>query len=474
MQICYLSTSNFQLKVFRLAYLFALLFVSQFAIAQSNEKWSLEECIAYAVQNNIVVKQSQLTGQIAKNEALQSKLNLLPQIDASMSYNFNFGNSLNPVSFQFVESNSQSGSANLQASLPLFTGLQQIHNIQRTKYELLASQFDYQAAQNNVALNVSSAFLQSVLNKEILQVLEKQKLLTEAQKLNIEARVKAGMLPENMLLDIEAQYARDEANIVNARGLYNISVLTLKQLLQLPASEAFELDIPEISMETIAGVGEVTSTSIYEFALNNQPTIKSADARVKSADASRKMAMGNFSPTISAFTALSTGYFSQDQRATKFDTIFGFPVGSDYKPVSFGDQLGNNFRKVVGFQLNIPIFGKYQRFTNLSNAKLQVQIRQLQAQNADNVLRQDIEQAYANATAAAESYVANKKSYESARRSFEAMETRYKAGTATTFEREQSKNTLVAAEAETAKAKYTYVFRLKVLDFYQGKPITLN
>lgn len=461
-------------EVFRLACLFVLLLSFGLSKAQTNEKWSLEKCIEYAVKNNLAVKQAQLTGQIAKNESLQSKLNLLPQIDANVSYNFNFGNSLNPVSFQFVESNSQSGSANLQASLPLFTGLQQIHNIQRTKYELLASQFDYQAAQNNVALNVSSAFLQAVLNKEILNVLGKQKLLTEAQKQNIEARVKAGMLPENTLLDIEAQYARDEANIVNARGLYNISVLTLKQLLQLPSSEAFELDIPDIDMQTLAGVGGITSESVFEFAVRNQPTIKSAEARIKSADASRKMAMGNFSPTLSAFTSLSTGYFSQDQRATKYDTIFGVPIGSDYEPVPFSNQLGNNFRKVVGFQLSIPIFGKYQRFTNLSNSKLQLQIRQLQAQNAENVLRQDIEQAYVNATAAAESYIANKKSYESARRAFESMETRYKAGAATSFEREQTKNTLVAAEAEMAKSKYTYVFRLKVLDFYQGKPITLN
>ncbi|MCW5908190.1 MAG: TolC family protein [Chitinophagales bacterium] len=462
------------MSTLRFGVCFFAMLLSVFLTAQTPEKWTLEKCIDYAIKNNIVVKQAEISAQISKNEALQSKLNLLPSLDANASYNFNFGNSLNPVSFSFVQSNSQSGSATLQGTLPLFTGLQQMYNIQRTKYELLASQFDYQAAQNNVALNVSSAFLQILLNKEIVEVLEKQKQLTQVQLTNVEARVKAGTLPENMLLDTEAQLARDEANLVNAKGLYDLSVLTLRQLLQLPAGEKFELDVPALDVETLKGTGESTAASIYDFAQGNQPSIKSADARIKSADASRKMAMGSFSPTIAGFTALSTGYFSRDQKAVKYDTIFGTPVPSEYASVPFGEQLGNNFRKVVGFQLNIPIFSKGQKFTNLANAKLQLKIRELQAQNTRNVLRQDIEQAYANANAAAESYFANKKSYLSARRAFELTENRYKAGVSNNLELQQSKNTLAAAESEMAKAKYTYVFRLKVLDFYQGKPITLN
>lgn len=462
------------MKVLRLTGFLLSLFVSSVLFSQTTEKWSLERCIDYAIKNNIAVKQSEIAVSGAKNEALQSKLNLLPSIDANASYNFNFGNSLNPVSFSFIQSNSQSGSASIQGTLPLFTGLQQIYNIQRTKYELLASQFDFQAAQNNIALNVSSAFLQILLNKEVLAVMEKQKKLTQEQKNATESRVKAGSLPENMLFDVDAQLARDEANIINAKGLYDLSLLTLRQLLQLPASEVFEPEVPTLDVETLKGVGELTSSSIYTFAVDNQPTIKAADARIKSADASRKTAIGNFSPTIAGFTALSTGYFSRDQKAVKYDTIFGTPVPSEYASVPFGEQLGNNFRKVVGFQLSIPIFSKWQKVTNLNNARLQLKLRQLQAENTRNVLRQDIEQAYANARAATESYFANKKSYEAAQKSYAAVESRYKAGMSNSLEIQQAKNTLAVAESEMAKAKYTYVFRLKVLDFYQGKPITLN
>ncbi len=158
-QICYFLRFKFLFVKLRFLSILALSFFAvQISVAQTEGKWTLEKCIDYALSNNIVVRQSALVAKGAANDALQSKLNLLPSVDASANYNFNFGNSLNPVTFQFAETNSQTGSANLQATLPLFTGLQQIHNIQRTKYDLLASQFDYAAAQNNVALSVSSAF----------------------------------------------------------------------------------------------------------------------------------------------------------------------------------------------------------------------------------------------------------------------------------------------------------------------------
>jgi outer membrane protein len=465
-------------KLLRTAALLLILVISQISFAQPVEKWSLEKCIDYALNNNLVVRQAGVAARVAQNDNLQSKLNLLPSVDASASYNLNFGNSLNPVTFQFVESNSQSASVNLQASLPLFTGLQQIHNIQRTKYDLMASQFDYAAAQNNVALSVSSAFLQILLNREIIGVLEKQQQLTTAQHESISSRVKTGQLSENSLYEVEAQLARDEANIVSAKGIYDVSVLTLKQLLQLKNDQGFDLDIPEIDADAYPAIGSESSSAIFDYAVGIQPSIKSAEARVKSADVATKIVKGTFSPTLAAFTALSSGYFSQDQRATRYDSLvtpYGtISIPSDYQKVPFNDQFKNNFRKVVGLQLSVPIFGKLQRFTNLGNAKLQIQLRQLQLEAAKNSLRQDIEQAYANAKAAGETYQANKKSYAAAKKALESLDKRYRGGLATDFELQQSKNTLASAESEIAKAKYTYVFRLKVLDFYQGKKITLN
>lgn len=462
------------MKHLHIVFLSLALLFTQLGHAQTNDKWTLEKCIDYAMQHNISVRQAALLAKVSKNDNLQSKLNVLPTVDASASYNLNFGNSLNPVTYSFIESNSQSSSLNLTGTLPLFTGLQQVYNIQRTKYELMASEFDYRAAQNDIALAVSSAYLQILLNKEIVNVLEKQQQLTLSQKTSVDSRIRSGLLSENAMYDIDAQVARDEANLVSAKGVYDVSILTLRQLLQLKPEDSFDLDIPQVDADNIEAIGGTNALGIFNFAVTNQPAIMGAQARVQSADASRKMAMGNFSPTLSAFTQLSTGYFSQDQKAIKYDTLFGQSYPSEYAKVPFGEQLGNNFRKVVGFQLSIPIFGKGQRFTNLANSKLQIQIRQLQLENAKNTLRQDIEQAYANAKAAAESYFANKKSYEAATKAYDALNKRFSSGLANEFEVQQSKNTLASAEAEMAKAKYTYVFRQKVLDFYQGKKITLN
>lgn len=449
-----------------------LMIPALYSTAQEARKWTLEQCIDYAMAHNINVRQAQITAQIAKNDKTQSMMNVLPQVDASASYNFNFGNSLNPVTYSFIESNSQSSQMSLTGTLPLFTGLQQIHNVQRAKYDLIASDFDYKAAQNNIALSVSSAYLQILLNQEIVGVMEKQRELSASQKANTESRVKSGVLPDYSMYQIDAQLARDEANLINAKGAYDISVLSLKQLLQLNDTLGFALDIPNVNVETIGAIGNENSTSIYNFAESNQPTILSAQARIKSADAQRKMALGNFSPSLSFFTQLSTGYFSQDKSIIGYDPVTQEIIYSGVTPV--GDQFSNNFRKIAGFQLSIPIFGKGQRFTNLANAKLQTQLRTLQLESAKNTLRQDIEQAYNNARIAAESYYANKKSFESAQKSQEMLDKRYRSGMSNEFELQQAKNTLAAAESEMAKAKYTYVFRLKVLDFYKGKKITLN
>lgn len=441
------------------------------AQAQADAKWTLERCVQYALANNIQVRQAAINAQISKNNNLQSVLNLLPSVDASVNYNFNFGNSLNPVTFRFVEANSQSGSANLQATLPLFTGLQQIHNIQRTKYDLTASKFDYENAQNNVALAVSSAFLQIVLNREVLGVLEKQKQLTQQQKENVASRIRNGALPENAIYETEAQLARDEANIVNARGVYDLSVLALKQLLQLNEGDAFEISVPPLDADNIQQIGNTSATAIYEYAVNNQPSVKGAEFRVKSAQSGIKLAYGALSPTLSAFGSLSTGYFSQDRTITGIDSSNGQLL---YRDVPFNEQIDRNFRKVAGFSLNIPIFSRGQRIINISNARLQHQLVQWQLQNAKNTLRQDIEQAYTNARTAAESYQANKKSFEAARIAYSNVEKRFMNGLSSPFELEQVKNSFAVAESEMLRAKYTYIFRLKILDFYKGNPITLN
>ncbi len=468
------------MNILRVLAVLVFVFSSSFLFSQTGEKWTLEKCIDYAFKNNIQIRQAEITAKVSDNENLQSKLSLLPSVDGNLNFSNNFGNGFNPQTYSFAQGNSQSVQTSLQGTLPIFTGLQQMFNIERTKYELLASKFDYENAKRSIALSIASSYLQILLNKEILKVAEKQKTLTGTQLSAVSARIKAGALPETSGFEVESQLARDEANVIAAQNGVDLAMLSLRQLLQITDGQ-FEIETPEVKFENVENVAALSSQSIYQSALSTQPSIMSAEARVKSANASRKISIGALSPTISVFGNLSAGYFSQDRRySVTYDTLnisgtlIPFPTQNDLGPKSFSQSLSDNFRKVVGVSLNVPLFSKWQRVTNIQNAKLQMQIRELQLESSKNQLRSDIEQAYTNAKAAVQSYVANKKSLEAADKSYNAFEKRYTAGMLGSYEFQQAKNSLAVAESEMIKAKYTYVFRLKVMDFYQGKPLKLN
>jgi outer membrane protein len=451
-------------------------FASQIIKSQPSQKWTLEKCINYAFDNNLQVRETAVTAKISGTDHLQSKLNLLPTIDMNGSFSDNFGNGFNPQTFSFAQGNSQSLQLQLTGNVPLFTGLQQIYNVERAKFDFLASKFDNANAKNTIALNVASAYLQILLNREIEQVAEKQKALSEDQKNIVLNRIKSGALPETAIYDIEAQIGRDEVNIVGAKNAVDLSVLALEQLLQLHDVKGFDIDAPEVKADNMPDVNTLSSEEIYKYALMNQPSVMGADARVMSANASKKISYGGFSPTLAAFGSLSTGWFSMDKNNVYKDTtVFGYqlPFLVSSTNTSLGQDLRTNFRQVVGLSLDVPLFSKGTKVLNMQKAQLQVQIRQMQLESTKNQLQQDIEQAYANAKASAESYAANNKSLISSQKAYQATTTRYKAGIASNFDIEQAQQNLIAAESEILKAKYTYVFRMKILDFYQGKPITL-
>src|SRR5579862_8673754 len=280
-QIFYFSTSKFSpVRLLAIALFITGILLSQPTAAQTTEKWSLEKCIQYALINNVTVRQAELTAKVSGADHLQSKMNLLPTLDINGSYNDDFGNGFDPQTFSFAQGNSQSLQLQATASLPLFTGLQQIYNVQRAKYDLMATKYDYDNAQNNMALNVAQAYLQILLNKEIEKVSEKQKSLTQEQKEIVLNRIKAGALPETAIYDVDATLSRDEVGIVNAKNSINLSLLTLAQLLQLKEVNNFDVDAPEVKVDNIVSLNTLTSQSVFDYAVNNQPVIKSSEARI--------------------------------------------------------------------------------------------------------------------------------------------------------------------------------------------------
>jgi outer membrane protein len=453
-------------KVLRLTGFFFCLFIVQCSLAQSSEKWTLDKCIEYAMKNNLQVRQGALNAEVNKNNYNQSLLNLLPSINGFLTNDISNGQQFSLAAFRVVNQTTTTFSTGLNADLTLFAGLQQVHNILKSKKDLEAAKFDQEDIKTTVTLNITTAFLQIMNNREVLNVAENQKKTTEAQLQNIEQRVKAGVLPETSLLDIQAQLARDEANITNAKNSYDLAVLALRILLQLKPEDSFEPEIPVLKEEITEKLTQSIALSTYNTAVLTQPSIKAAMARVQSAQLSRKIAFGALSPTVTMSGSLYDYYTNQQK---KLDTSIG-----DYVTVPIGNQFKDQFRKSVSFTLSVPIFSRWQRMTNISNAKLQYQNSLLQLETKKNALMQTIYEADASARAAAEAYFSSKKSYDAAKRAYDAQEKRYSAGASSNIEYQTAKNNLAAAESDVIRNKYTYIFRLKVLDFYQGKPITLN
>lgn len=445
--------------------LFVLVLTSVSSFSQ--KKWSLQSCIEYAVQNNVQIKQAALYEKIAANNTLQSGLNLLPTINSGANYNFSFGNSIDPTTYTFVNSNSQSLTTNLNANLTLINGFQKINTIYRNIAEQEAAKFDKENSVNNTVLQLTNFFLQVLLNKELLKTTEKQIDLSETQLNRAKSQAKSGTLAETGLFEFEAQLARDKASMIQAKNNVTISLLQLKLALQLNDSIDFDIESPSIAENMAVNFETLNASDIYKSAVYNQPSIKSAQAKVASAIFTRKVALGSLSPTISANFSMSDNYFN---KATRIVSVVPYVT----EPVGFNDQFKNNFSKVVGFNFSLPILAGWSRMNNIANSKIQQQIRTLELDNQKNRLRQDIQQAYNNAKAAQESYIANDKSAAAARKSFDVYQKRFDVGLANTFELQQARTNLLRAESQLIQAKYTYVLDLKILDFYLGKPIRLQ
>lgn len=443
-----------------------LLFISSVTHAQDSAKWNLQRCIEYAAKNNLTVLQGELNQQLNKNNYTQSYLNLLPSINAGITNDFTNGKQFNLAAFKLTTQTSMTFATSLSGDLTLFAGLQQVHNILRNKFNYEAAQYDLKDARNTAALNVTTAFLQIMLAQENMKVAENQRQMTMAQKESIARRVSAGMLPESNLLDIDAQLARDESNVAVAKNSYDLAVLALRLLLQLKPEDSFDVVLPQLQDQNITLLAEGFALTVYKGAVNTQPSILAEMARVKSAEYSTKAAKGALSPSISVNGNLYDYYNNQQKRLITGTT--------DYETVPLKDQYADQFRKSVSFTLAIPIFSKWQRMNAVQNAIVQQQGARLQLEARKNSLMQTIYQADADARAAASAYAASQKSYEASKRAFDAQNKRYGAGATTTLDYQTSKNNLAAVESELIRNKYTYIFRLKVLDFYQGKPITLE
>lgn len=477
------------LTVFLLSFGYAAMSQQADSIS-GNEVWTLQECVEFALANNLEVKRSELNVELSSIDRRQSRFAMLPTANAQGSYGYNWGRGIDPVTNQFISSQ-RNGFTSMGAAsgVTLFNGFRIQNTIKQSNLELKASEEDLSKSRNDVTLNVISVFINVVFNKELVENARFQLSSSQQQFERTQKLVAAGSLPKSDELNLDAQVATNELNLINQENALMLSLLQLQQALQLPASDDFDVAIPDIATEDL--VLEQSRDEIYQIAKGTVPEIESAKLRIESSRYGIKAARGSLYPRLSVNGSVNTNYSSAS--ATRFVPDGGFnqvetgyfvegtnapiyglnPTGSLQEIYGFNDQVKDNLYKSVNMTLSIPIFNNFSARSNLQRAMITHEQARIAAREVDNTLRQNVETSYNNALAAAKSYNASLRQVDAREEAYRMAKQRFDIGASNYVEYQVAENDLFQSRSDLARAKYEFIFRKKVLDFYLGKPLGL-
>lgn len=458
------------------------------ALAQEAQVWTLQDCIDYAQENNISIKLSELSVDMAEANALQSKLQLVPTLNGFGSHGYNWGQRIDPFTNQFATNRVQTNSFSLSSSVTLFSGWQNINGIEKNNFDLLAAQYDVEAMRNDVSMNVALAYLQVLFSQELTVTAQESYDLTLEQVERTRILAAAGQLTQGDLAEIEAQLATEQVNLINAQNQLTLNKLNLIQLLELDSSiEEFKIEVPDFS--NLEGMLVQSSPSeIFGTAVSTLPQITSAETKVLSNETSLDIAQGGISPRLTLNGSFGTGYSGASRildgdpiptidtigyTYTTLDPVLGVTgVANDYINKPFGDQLSDNLNQSLSLTLSIPLFNNWQTQTNIQLAEINVLQAQLNLEQSKNTLMQNIQQAYVDANAALLSQQASQESVDAMEISFTYTQLRRDLEEIDAVTYNDAKTKLNQAKSDLIQAKYDYIFKIKILEFYQGKPLS--
>jgi outer membrane protein len=420
--------------------------------------YDLQTAVNIALENNLTLKRSQLNQLNNEATVLQNKGARLPTLSTGASTGFRWGRSVNPVTNLFETA--RIGNINLSANsnVTLFAGSRISNNLTQSKLDLEAGLFNIEVTKNNITLNIINLFVNVVFNREQVNIAESQLITSKDQLDRTTKLVAAGSLPLADKLDLQAQNATNELEVINAQNSLRISKLNLAQAMQIPFTEDFQVVEPEFVINDGLMASENPS-DIFNTAVEIMPEIKLAKVNLESAEYGVKIAKGAFLPTLGIGANIFSNYV---------DRAFG-----NERP-SFGAQIENNLSQSLNLNLSIPIFSQFNNTAGVQRARVQRQISEVAEVEAKNTLRQDIESAYNSALAAQLSYEANLVRLDAVQESFRVAQQRLDVGAINSVDFQVAQNNLFNTQADLLNAKYTYIFRVKVLDFYLGNPINLN
>lgn len=423
--------------------------------AYAQQKWDLKQCIDHAIANNLTIKLQEAQREQSKVELSTAKNSFLPDLNGSASHSFNFGRSLQADN-TYQSLNTQNTGLNLNTSIPLFSGLQKINNVALSKLNLQAAMEDLNKAKEDISIQVASAYLQVLFNEELVKVANEQLALSKEMLEQKTAFYKNGKASQAEWYEAKARVAQDELSAVQAENNLRLSLLDLSQLLELPSPDDFAIVSP--ATDSIAGLKIQTSPAeVYAEAVLTKPSVKAAQYRLEGAEKSIRTAKGAYYPQLSFGAGISTNFYN----------VSGMENGN------FGSQLRDNFSQYIGFSLSVPIFNRFETRNRVRSARIQQHTYYWQLEESKKNLYKEIQQAYYNAVNAETQYQSSLTADEAAQASFLLMKEKYTNGKANATEYNESRTAWMKAVSDRLQAKYDYLFRTKILDFYRGIPLTL-
>ncbi len=475
-----------------------LLFLTGNLFAQ--DTWSLERCIDYAQKNSVTIKQSQLQIETANLGIRQAKASQYPGANFSTNIGSNFGRSINPATNQFETQATGFNSASVNINQTVYDGGRIKKSIQQSKINQEAAQADLEQTVQNISLNVAQAYLNILFSEEQFAAAKKRLEQSKQQLEQIDKFIAAGSRPANDRMDFLAQAARNEQGVVSAQNSIDINYLTLKQLLELDPEVPFKIERPLITPPATNDVEGLSLRAVYNQAYSRQPQIKAGELRLRSAELDADIAKSDLLPSVSLYGNLGTNYSTAaDMLVPKkgeipsgtaivpnvFPTYINgvrskieteYPDFDDSQKVqnNYFRQVKGNFGQGFGVSIQVPIYDRGLTKIAVQRARLGAMNQQLLNQRTQQQLKSDIQTALANAKAAKKQLEAADKTFNAAKGAFENAEKKQKVGTATNFELITARNSMDTAESDLIVAKYDYIFKLKIVDFYQGKKIILN
>ncbi|MDI1318213.1 TolC family protein [Flavobacterium sp.] len=431
----------------------ALLFILPLGFSANAQvkNWTLEECVEYALKNNISIKQSELDLKISDIEKLEALGNFIPNVSGSANYGINTGTNINPTTNQFENQSFRSASANINTSINLFNGLLNWKNVQRVKLNKMANTYRLDKMKDDIALSVANSYLQILFNKEQLKVLVNQNKITKENLIRTNELIKAGTLPAGDIYDLNATDASQEQQIIVAQNTLIISKLALAQTLLLEDYANFDVGVEEMAIPKTEILLQ-TPQAIIQKAKEVVNDIKIAQANVDVSTKDIEITRAGYLPTLAGFASYNTRW-------------------SQTIPIGFVDQLSLFDGTNIGLQLNVPVLNGFATRGRVQRSKISQEKSKLVLNQADLDLERTVFQAYNDLKTAKAAYEAALKTSEARKFAQGFSKERYDVGLLNSFDYSQALLAYENAQSEVLRAKYDYIFKIKLLEFYFGIPI---